>query len=173
MTNEKRNVEKQYMWSYDEGTSMTKGWLKATEIAKRIAGEVYSGQQVDCINHCVRVSQAVRQPIEKVVAHLHDVFKDGGIGFRYVEESLQSILDEKPNVFDPSAENLNQIMNALRILTKNKPESYLGYILQVKENNLARVVKIADIYDNLHHGKLTDDKRDFYKMALYILDDDN
>ena len=89
----------------------------------------------------------------RIVAILHDVIEDTSLTF-----------DELEKYYDPSID----VMDALRAITKTKGQTYLDFILQVKENKIATYVKIEDIkhnLSNLEDGNL----REKYLMALWML----
>jgi (p)ppGpp synthase/HD superfamily hydrolase len=101
--------------------------------------------------HPVAVEEAVRGLGEdyRVVALLHDVFED---------TELEIVDFERPNVSyaDPRWLTPKQA-SALRAITQNPGEPYEDYVLRVRENFLASVVKVADLKHNLspeRQGKL-------------------
>ena len=59
------------------------------------------------------------------------------------------------------------VVNAVNILTKRDGEKYLDYILRVKNNFFATMVKIEDIKHN--YPTSSKSKQERYDMALYIL----
>ena len=79
-----------------------------------------------------------------IVALLHDVVEDSHYTFEEIENYG----------FSPS------IMTALRLLTHEDSEDYITYIHRVKENELARIVKLADLKHNSDESRLShiDDK---------------
>ena len=79
-----------------------------------------------------------------IVALLHDVVEDS----HYTFEEIESF------GFSPS------IISALRLLTHEDSEDYIAYIHRVKENELARIVKLADLKHNSDVSRLShmDDK---------------
>ena len=79
-----------------------------------------------------------------IVALLHDVVEDS----HYTFEEIESY------GFSPS------IITALRLLTHEDSEDYITYIHRVKENELARIVKLADLKHNSDESRLShmDDK---------------
>lgn len=98
--------------------------------------------------------------IYKIVAILHDYVEDvEGATFEEVERVLLAYLS-------PSA--VRTIITALRLLTKNKGESYFHYLERIKGNEIARFVKLRDLEHNmsdLEEGKLLDK----YRLAYYYL----
>ena len=54
-------------------------------------------------------------------------------------------------------------------MSKKEGENYLDFILRVKDDPLAILVKIADIKDNM--SSLNEcSRKDKYRLALYILE---
>jgi len=85
--------------------------------------------------------------------YLHDIIEDTAI-------TAEDLLKEG---VDPRTVDL------VIALSKTKDESYLNFILRIKNSVDATKIKIADIEDNLRslqEGSL----KEKYKMALYILE---
>jgi len=131
------------------------------KIAEQIAREVHKGQKrtigrrEDYIEHLKRVASHFSTPESLIIAWLHDTLED---------------TDDKTKLLKLLNKNFqSEIVENLVVLTKDKEETYLNYILRVKDNHQAKIIKIADLYDNLEklpNGSL----RDKYLMALYILE---
>lgn len=133
------------------------------DIALAIAKKAHAGQvgkaDVDYIQHPLYVASQVKTEQEKAVALLHDVIEDSDI-----------------TAADLFASGLsNEVVTAVQILTKKKGQSYQEYLGKVKSNNLARVVKLADLKHNSDLSRLksvtnTDYERvKKYKNAIYYL----
>lgn len=133
------------------------------DIALAIAKKAHAGQvdkaSVDYIQHPLYVASQVNTEQEKAVALLHDVIEDSDI-----------------TAADLFASGLsNEVVTAVQILTKKKGQSYQEYLGKVKSNNLARVVKLADLKHNSDLSRLksvtnTDYERvKKYKNAIYYL----
>lgn len=133
------------------------------DIALAIAKKAHAGQVdkagVDYIQHPLYVASQVNTEQEKAVALLHDVIEDSDI-----------------TAADLFASGLsNEVVTAVQILTKKKGQSYKEYLGKVKSNNLARVVKLADLKHNSDLSRLksvtnTDYERvKKYKNAIYYL----
>ena len=113
------------------------------EIAFEIAKSAHAGQVdkagVDYIQHPLFVASQVDSEAEKAVALLHDVMEDS----------------------DMTAEDLLavglpvEVVEAAEILTKKKGQDYQKYLEVVKANELARVVKIADLKHNSDLSRLS------------------
>ena len=111
-------------------------------IALSIAKKAHAGQVdkagIDYIQHPLYVASQVKTEQEKAVALLHDVLEDSDI-----------------TVADLLAYGLsNEVVTAVQTLTKKKGQSYQDYLGKVKSNNLARVVKLADLKHNSDLSRL-------------------
>lgn len=133
------------------------------DIALAISKKAHAGQVdkagVDYIQHPLYVASQVETEQEKAVALLHDVLEDSDI-----------------TAADLLAYGLsNEVVTAVQTLTKKKGQSYQDYLEKVKSNNLARVVKLADLKHNSDLSRLksvsdTDRERvEKYKKAIYYL----
>lgn len=133
------------------------------DIALAIARKAHAGQVdkagVDYIQHPLYVASQVKTEQEKAVALLHDVLEDSDI-----------------TAADLLAYGLsNEVVAAVQTLTKKKGQSYQDYLEKVKSNDLARVVKLADLKHNSDLSRLksvsdTDRERvEKYKKAIYYL----
>lgn len=133
------------------------------DIALAIAKKAHAGQVdkagVDYIQHPLYVASQVETEQEKAVALLHDVIEDSNI------TSVDLLASGLPN----------EVVTAVQILTKKKGQSYQDYLEKVKSNNLARVVKLADLKHNSDLSRLksvsdTDRERvKKYKNAIRYL----
>ena len=133
------------------------------DIALAISKKAHAGQVdkagVDYIQHPLYVASQVETEQEKAVALLHDVIEDSNI-----------------TAVDLLASGLpNEVVTAVQILTKKKGQSYQEYLEKVKTNDLARVVKLADLKHNSDLSRLksvsdTDRERvKKYKNAIRYL----
>lgn len=68
------------------------------------------------------------------IAFLHDIVEDGYASF----EELQQRFDLD-----------NEQMAALDAITRRQGEQYFDYIQRVKQNEMAKTVKLADLQDNI------------------------
>lgn len=117
-------------------------WAMANKVHKDQvdkAGEAYMG-------HVLRVSNAVTEQVPFgtllydqlwAVAILHDVVEDSE-----GHEEVKRRLEEEQSV---------SVILAVKAITHDHwhSEPYLDYLKRVKANDLARIVKIADIQDNV------------------------
>ena len=135
--------------------------LQGKELEKQvslIAFNAHKGQYrrdgvTPYITHPVTIAGKFQSPILKSIALLHDVIED-----TYVTKDDLLNWGISPMVVD-----------AVETLTKKEGENYLDYILRVKENQLAILVKIEDIKHN--YSTVQKSKQERYDMALYILEE--
>ena len=126
------------------------------DIALAIAKKAHAGQVdkagVDYIQHPLYVASQVKTEQEKAVALLHDVLEDSDI-----------------TAADLLAYGLsNKVVTAVQTLTKKKGQSYQDYLEKVKSNNLARVVKLADLKHNSDLSRLkTVSNTDYERVKKY------
>ena len=105
------------------------------------------------ILHPIRVMMKMENETEQIVAILHDVLEDCP---DYDEESLRT--EGFPS----------EIVEALSVLNRNNYPDYQAYICNVARNPIARVVKIADLEDNINVLRLNILKqKDFERIKKY------
>ena len=124
--------------------------------ALAIAEDAHKGQ-VDkaggaYIRHPLYVASLVEGELAKTIALLHDVVEDSA----WTLEDLR--MEGLPE----------EVVQAVGILTKNRDESYEEYLLHVKQNPLARQVKLADLHHNSDLSRLANvTDRDRKRVAKY------
>ncbi|MED3634536.1 GTP pyrophosphokinase [Bacillus thuringiensis] len=133
------------------------------KIAHEIAKKAHAGQVdkagVDYIKHPEAVASFVNTAEEKATAYLHDVLED-------TEITDADLL---------SAGIPHNVVEAVQVLTKEKYMPYFEYLSRVKENSLARTVKLADLKHNSDRSRLAritdkDLKRlEKYRKAIQFL----
>lgn len=90
------------------------------------------------IFHPLRVMLAVpRDPIIRAVAVLHDCVEDTTV-------TLKDLAEDYPEA----------VVEAVDALTKREGEVYRDYIARVAANDIARLVKLTDLADNLDPYRL-------------------
>lgn len=129
--------------------------MKDIEMAMQVALNAHNSQTDKAgeayIKHPIRVMQDVETEEEKVVALLHDVVEDSTVSFEDLERRFS-----------------DEIVDAVRGMTKKDDESYSEFIERAKENEIAREVKKADIRDNLDASRLGRlDEEDIKRMEKY------
>lgn len=126
---------------------------KAHQGQKDKAGQCY-------ILHSLRVMLRCEKEEQKIVAVLHDVLED-------TEVTKEDLIKEG---------FCKEIVEAVVCLTKKEKEYYFDYIDRVKQNAIARVVKLADLEDNMNLKRIknvTEKDRqrvEKYKKAKQILE---
>lgn len=112
------------------------------ERAIMIATKAHAGQKdkagAPYLLHVLRVMMTVEKMDEKIVALLHDV----------VEDSEMTLVGLAKEGFP------KKILKAVELLTKTENKPYEDYIEDIKQNELARVVKLADLKDNMNTSRL-------------------
>lgn len=129
------------------------------EKAFSIAKESHKGQKdkagVDYIEHLKATADNVRRNFtDKIiaVAYLHDILEDTSITDKDLMKMGMPI----------------DVVIAIKALTKEKGESYIKYLERVKENLIARIVKLADLEHNMDLSRIENPKRrDFERLEKY------
>lgn len=93
--------------------------------------------------HPLRVSMATKNKRAKIVALLHDVLEDSN---KYKIKDF-NFLDEEQK-------------KALLLLTHNDSDEYFEYVKRIKQNKIAREVKLMDLKDNMNLKRLKDISKD-------------
>ena len=132
--------------------------------AYQIAEKAHAGQ-VDkggnpYFEHPKYVAEHVDGWKEKCVGYLHDVIED-------TEITAEDIL---------AAGIPQEIVDAVRVMSHDKSEDYFEYVRRVRENPLARQVKLADLEHNSDTRRMGRELTDYdlqrlekYKKAMEIL----
>lgn len=105
-----------------------------------IAAKYHKGQKdkqdVNYILHPLSVMMRVNTVEEKITAVLHDILEDTIV----TEEELRNWGFSE------------HIVDAVVCLTRDENIDYFEYIEKVKQNPLAKIIKIADLKDNMRDG---------------------
>lgn len=128
------------------------------KIAREIAAEAHEGQKrkytgEDYIEHPKRVASRFSTEDSQVIAWLHDVLEDSDFT---AEDLLKRGI--RPHCVEIVA-----------ILTRKDYEDYFSFIMRIKDVYQARIIKIADINDNLRNLR-DGSMKDKYRLAKYILE---
>ena len=137
---------------------------KLTRLASKIAYKAHEGQTdkagVPYIFHPIHIAEQMDSEESCVVALLHDVIEDSDITLEILSKYFN-----------------DDIISALRVLTKKENDDYVMYIKRVKTNKLATKVKIKDLEHNRDLTRLDevtdmDKKRSMkYWEAIRYLED--
>ena len=104
------------------------------------------------IFHPIRVMLGVNTLHEKIAAILHDV----------VEDTPTTFEDLSAEGFPPD------VIEAVRALTKHEGESRSKAADRARQNPIARVVKLADVNDNMDISRIpAPTEKDFDRLAEY------
>ena len=143
-------------------------YTKLTVRAMQVAYAAHHGQTdisgVPYIFHPFHVAEQISDEYAVCAALLHDVVEDADVTLRELEKEFP-----------------REVTEAVRLLTHEEGADYRDYILAIKENELARRVKLADLAHNCDRSRIIgicgvpeeklehwDDK---YELALKLLKD--
>ena len=126
---------------------------RAIEIAaKHHAGQTDKAGQPYLL-HPLRLMFAVSSPFEMMAAVLHDV----------VEDTILTLEDLEREGFHAD------VIAAIDALTKKPGESRLEAAERAAQNAIARVVKLADVSDNMDLRRIAEPKeKDFERLKEYV-----
>lgn len=104
------------------------------------------------ISHPIYIAGKMKTNDEIIVALLHDVIEDTDLTLDYlVEEGYP-----------------DNIIKAIDAITKKPEEDYGAYIKRVKENPLARSIKIEDLKHNMDLSRIKNPtEKDLQRVARY------
>ena len=131
--------------------------MSTLERAIEIAAQAHAGQcdkgGAPYILHPLRVMFAVRTPVERIVAVLHDLMEDSK---HWTPERLRR------EGFD------DEIIEAVEALTRREGEDYLEFVRRAGKHAVARAVKIADLHDNMDLSRIPEpNEKDHARMERY------
>ena len=116
-------------------------YTKNTNKAMNIAYNAHMGQKdksgIPYIFHPIHLAETMETEEECIVALLHDVVEDTDVTFEELQKEFS-----------------NRIIEALKLLTHDKSVPYDEYILNLKENQIAKKVKLADLRHNSDKTRL-------------------
>ncbi len=132
-------------------------YTKLTQKAMQIAYNAHHGQN-DCngmpyVFHPYHLAEQMEDEYSCCVAMLHDVAEDTSV-------TLEDLAKEFPQ----------EIIDALKLLTHEEGTDYFEYVRKIKENPLAKKVKLADLEHNMDRSRIVDksvvsaEKLDYWDM---------
>ena len=140
-------------------------YTEQTKKAMRLSFKAHEGQLDRCgipyVTHPLHLAEQMPDEDCTVAALLHDV----------VEDTDYTLEDLRRMDFPPRA------LEAVALLTHDPAEPYLDYVARLKQNPVARTVKLADLRHNSDLTRLdTVTERDLarvekYAAALRLLED--
>lgn len=131
--------------------------MPTLEDAIALAAEAHRGQRDKSgqpyILHPIRVMLRCQTESQRIAAVLHDVVEDTGRTF-----------DDLRGLGYPE-----EIIKALDCLTKREGEPYDAFVERAASDPIARVVKIADIEDNMDLRRLPGiSEKDVERISRYV-----
>ena len=130
--------------------------MSTIEIAIALAAKKHAGQ-IDKAKHPyifqpLRIMFKMKSPEQQIVAVLHDILED-----------------TDTTVVDLISLGFNQdIIDAILALTKKKNESRIEAAYRAVKNPLARIVKLADVTDNMDLSRITQPStKDLLRLKEY------
>ena len=134
-----------------------------TKKAMKLCYEAHKDQVditgVPYVFHPFHVAEQMKDEATTIVALLHDVVED-------TDYTLEDI----------AAEGFGQeIVEAVALMTHEDDVPYLDYVAKLKDNPIARAVKLADLAHNSDQSRLgeiddeTEERLEKYKEAIKIL----
>ena len=104
------------------------------------------------ILHPIRVMLGVEGEYEQCAAVLHDVLEDTEI----------TAEDLKKEGFP------DEVIEALKLLTRTEEDDYFDYVNRLKPNKIARAVKLSDLKDNMDMSRIANPtEKDFARLEKY------
>ena len=135
-----------------------------TKKTMRLCYEAHQGQMdksgIPYVFHPIHVAEQMTDEQTTIVALLHDVIEDTD----YTLQDLEKMGFERP------------VLDALALMTHKKGVPYLEYVAKLKDNPIARAVKLADLRHNSDLSRLdtVDEKAksrlEKYKAAIELLE---
>ena len=116
-------------------------YTENTKKAMNIAFNAHNGQfdksGVPYIYHPIHLAEQMQTEEECIVALLHDVVEDTEITFEKLEKEFSA-----------------PIIQALKLLTHDDSIEYMDYVRNLKNNSIAKNVKLADLRHNSDETRL-------------------
>lgn len=135
-----------------------------TKKAMRLCYEAHQGQLdksgIPYVFHPIHVAEQMTDEQTTIVALLHDVIEDTD----YTLDDLSRVGFDQP------------VLDALSLMTHKRGVPYLEYVAKLKNNPIARAVKLADLRHNSDTSRLdvVDEKAKSrlakYKAAIELLE---
>lgn len=132
-------------------------YTKLTKLAMKISFNAHVNQVdktgLPYVYHPFYLSTSMTDEATTCVALLHDVVEDTNMTF----EELEGYGFYK------------EIIDALKLLTHDKNVPYMDYVLKIKDNKIAREVKLADLRHNSDLSRLdVVTKKDLERQEKYL-----
>lgn len=138
-------------------------YTNATKKAMHICFEAHRDQLdksgIPYVFHPIHLAEQMMDEDTTIVALLHDVMED-------TDYTLQMLRDEGFS---------EEVLEALVLLTHKDEENYLDYVKRIKDNPIAKAVKLADLKHNsdLTRLNMVDEiavkRKEKYQEAMALL----
>ena len=141
-------------------------YTELTNKALKLAYEAHHGQVdkggVPYIFHPIHLAEQMEDETAACAALLHDVVEDTPV-------TLERLAREFPR----------EVVEAVRLLTREKGTDYFDYVRAIRQNPVARAVKRADLVHNADESRLAGSgmpgevqaRQEKYRRALEILEE--
>lgn len=110
-------------------------YTQSTRKAMKIAYDAHNSQLdrsgVPYIFHPIHLAERMQTEDECIVALLHDVVEDTDVTFEQLETEFS-----------------DTVIQALKLLTHDDSVEYMDYVRDIKDNPIAKNVKLADLRHN-------------------------
>lgn len=163
--------------------------MKAMQIAMAVLSAKLDKSGMTTFWHSLRVSNRLKGWKFQTIALLHDCIEDG----RNLKLDILNLIGVPQWLIDEDGRDLTlrklrhlgiddqEVLDALDAITKRSGETYTEYLMRVKANPDARLVKLADIDDNmtverlsyLPEGKAVKMCHKYLKAMRYLRDIDD
>jgi len=140
-------------------------YTKLTKQAMKLCFEAHKDQvdktEIPYVFHPFHLAELMNDEYTTVIALLHDVVEDTEYTFKDLEDMGYP----------------KEVIDALRLLTHEKGVPYMEYVSKIKDNPLAKTVKLADLRHNSDMTRLdvVDEKAiergNKYKKAILLLEE--
>lgn len=130
-------------------------YTELTKRAMKLAYEAHHGQVdkggVPYIFHPYHLAEQMTDEISVCAALLHDVVEDTNVTFEDLEKEFPE-----------------EIIEVLKLLTHDDDEDYYDYVRRLKDNPIAKQIKLADIAHNSDQTRLVGSTTDNPKSKEYF-----
>lgn len=137
-------------------------YTNQTKKAMIIAYNAHQGQVdksgIPYIYHPIHLAEQMQTEEECIVALLHDTVEDTNVTFETLEKEFSK-----------------EVIEALKLLTHDKSVDYMDYVKNLKNNPIAKKVKLADLYHNRDITRMENptqkdiERKEKYHKAISIL----
>lgn len=115
----------------------TKNTRKAMKIAYNAHKEQLDKSGIPYIFHPIHLAEQMNTEEECIVALLHDTVEDTDVTIEMLEKEFPET-----------------VVEAVKLLTHDELVPYMDYVRNLKNNSIARAVKLADLHHNSDETRL-------------------